>query len=231
MRGIAVHRCAHIAGTTRRSTFNRRTMGPELATRCAPPTLTAFETGEDIRRAQVAISTAFDASLHSIAAIPPEERTFDNTVAAFSRALGRASDASASVTLPSMVHRDAHIRLMSSAAKDSLKNMFDETFARHDVFSILAGVGEHAAPDPESARAAKTFLQEFTRKGASASAHDRQTLRTQLADIERLCSQVRWVTIISHFCVIGDANHILHVVASSRTRSDVPSKTYSRHAS
>jgi hypothetical protein len=65
-------------------------------------------------------------------------------------ALGRASAASAAVTLPAMTHGDQDVRKRSTIGKDVLKAMFDETFTRRGVYEALKNVGSEAAPSDEA---------------------------------------------------------------------------------
>ena len=150
------------------------------------PRFTANITVADVEKLTADIVRDYSAALDTCerGAGGSWEDTFGVTLAA----LGRASAASAAVTLPSMTHSDADVRKASTRGKDALKAMFDDTFTRVGVYAALKAVGAEAAPDAEAARASAYLLREFERKGAALSADDQKIYMRKLGEIEELCS-------------------------------------------
>ena len=73
---------------------------------------------EDIETIEKEITSSYFLAIESIEALPREKRTWENTFATFSKALGKASEMSARVTLPSMTHASVEVRKESANAKD-----------------------------------------------------------------------------------------------------------------
>lgn len=114
--------------------------------------------------------------------------SWEASFGAMLEALGRASAASAAVTLPAMTHGDQDVRKRSTIGKDVLKAMFDETFTRRGVYEALRNVGSEAAPSDEAKRASEYLLREFERKGAALDADAQAKYMAKLGQIEELCS-------------------------------------------
>ena len=153
----------------------------------APPSTPAFTeriTADDVDSIVDDISRAYARAMDDAARGTSWEGVFGTTL----RALGRASEASARATLPAMTHRERDVRERSTKAKDSLKMMFDGTFARREVYEAMRAVGTAEAPDDEARRASEYLMREFERNGAALSEEAQKTLMEKLGEIESLCS-------------------------------------------
>ena len=107
-----------------------------------PPPSFAFAdaTPAAVRQEAKEIKEKFTDAINHIIIIKQRSSPNTNTGDAFtalSLALGEASEASAHVTLPSMVHADADVRAASHAAKDDFKNMFDAALSDDELYNSL----------------------------------------------------------------------------------------------
>jgi len=148
------------------------------------PRFTANVRPEDVDAMTSAIARAYGEALEDASRGSTWDTTFGTTL----RALGRASAASAAVTLPAMTHRDKATREASTRAKDTLKAMFDGTFARREVYEAMARVGATAAPTSEALRASEYLMREFERNGAALDSKAQSELMRKMGEIEELCS-------------------------------------------
>lgn len=148
------------------------------------PTFTDRVTPSDISSMTQRIARAYENALSEASTGTTWATTFGKTL----DALGRASEASASVTLPSMTHGDKATREASTRGKDALKAMFDGTFARREVYQAMARVGADSAPNAEARRASEYLMREFERNGAALDEASQKVLMQKLGELEELCS-------------------------------------------
>ena len=122
-----------------------------------------------------------------------DEATWDDTVGAFSLALGESAEASAIVTLPSMTHADASVRKASTQSKDELKLLFDEVFARPNLYQALCRASPPTSSSSSSSEDAyfDTLLkQQFRRNGSHLeNESSRNLLLQKRQELEQICSK------------------------------------------
>ena len=155
-----------------------------------PPTV---ETN-DIEHIEKDIVSTYFYAIERIESVPSDARSWSNTFAAFSRAIGKASENSALVTLPGMTHENAEVRKASNKAKDRLKSeLFDATFSRatlldvfEDVFTKSFTTTSEEDFNKEDFKFARKVMDEFTRKGTGNK--NREKISENMAKIESLCS-------------------------------------------
>ena len=125
----------------------------------------------------------------AIVAIEEESTTstasWESTFQALSLALGETAEVSAVVTLPSMTHGNALARQASTNAKDSLKTMLDETFARPQLFQALKSL---PVSKWENERLAFRMMANFQRNGCALLLPQREELLQKRKWIEETCS-------------------------------------------
>jgi len=171
--------------------FQRRA-GANLNT----PPLSSGITAKDIEQLCLSLKSRFRKAITVIEGIDPDDRTWGNTIAEFSLALGEAAEVSALVTLPSMTHIDKATRQASSKAKDELKTMFDEAFGRQKLYDVLSSskvLSSHSEKCEESdgsdQRLVDLMMGAFRRNGCSLEdAKKREDLFEKRRIIEETCS-------------------------------------------
>ena len=148
----------------------------------------------DIEHIEKDIVSTYFYAIERIESVPSDARSWSNTFAAFSRAIGKASECSALVTLPGMTHENAEVRKASNKAKDRLKSeLFDATFSRatlldvfEDVFTKSFTTTSEEDFNKEDFKFARKVMDEFTRKGTGNK--NREKISENMAKIESLCS-------------------------------------------
>ena len=111
-----------------------------------------------------------------------------------SQALGDASAASAQVTLPSMVYKDADVRAASHTQKDRLKTMFDEALSDEELYNSLLTIadnsdGNNSDDNGEDIRFQKNILKIFHRNGCGSTLDQTTTIESKRMQIEETCSK------------------------------------------
>ena len=112
--------------------------------------------------------------------------SFDSTFQVFSEICGEASLRSSQVCLPALVSGSAPAREQAATAKKELRKLFDETFARMDIYSVLKRCSSESLNE-EQTYFSKLTLSRFQRKGLDLSVEQQQAvakLDSQLAELE-----------------------------------------------
>jgi Zn-dependent oligopeptidase len=83
------------------------------------------------------------------------------------------------------------VRAASTAAKDSLKQMFDATYLRLQLYQRLAEAAdvEALSDASEETRLVNYYRREFERKGSALGAEGQAALLAKMDRVEALCSQ------------------------------------------
>ncbi len=162
------------------SRFGRRTA---IAGSAAP----SFSNDVSVEDIETWTKQIKDSFLTSVAKIEESsDGTWDDTVGAFSLALGESAEASAMVTLPSMTHADASVRKASTQSKDELKLLFDEVFARPNLYHALC----RTSPSSEDAYFDGLLKQQFRRNGSHLeNDSSRKVLLQKRQELEKICSE------------------------------------------
>jgi len=109
-----------------------------------------YTPGEIARLAGNATETA-NASLAAIAAIPPQERTFDNTLGAFDRTMTDYADATLVLTVMGYVSPDPVIAQEGMEAQETVTVFTNSVYSRKDLYSVLKN------QSPENAGEARLY--------------------------------------------------------------------------
>jgi hypothetical protein len=108
----------HRTRTSGNRSFALREEDATTTTTTMIPSFSPNISREDIETIEKEITSSYFLAIESIEALPREKRTWENTFATFSKALGKASEMSARVTLPSMTHASVEVRKESANSKD-----------------------------------------------------------------------------------------------------------------
>lgn len=125
------------------------------------PIQTQYSPGEITGLSEAAEKTA-NISLNTIAKIPPEKRTFDNTVLAFDRITTDYSDAIYPLTLMGYVYPDAEIAAEGTSCEESAYTFETGVYTRRDLYDALKG---QTPRNPEEARLYNVTIREFEKNG------------------------------------------------------------------
>lgn len=117
--------------------------------------------------------------------------------------IGTVATTQAQVTLPAMVSTDKAVRQQASAAKERLKDAFDQTYAREDLFRVFRGIEAYfslvllSIPSPvlelpkeelsmEQTRLLEASLSLFRQNGTDLAPEDRARLMALRGELTRL---------------------------------------------
>lgn len=125
------------------------------------PIRTRYAPGEITQLANAAQEQA-DASLNAIAALPPEERTFDNTVVAFDGAVSDYMDAINPLVLMGVVYPDPAIAAEGIEADESSMIFINDVYTRRGLYNALTG--QMPRTDAES-RLYNLTIRKFEKNG------------------------------------------------------------------
>lgn len=127
------------------------------------PIQTHYNPGE-ITELSEAAETAANTSLEAIIGIPPDERTFDNTVLAFDTAMTDYSDAVWPLILMGNVYPDAEIAAEGVSCEASVYAFGTGVYTRRDLYDVLNG---QTPRTPEESRLYDVTIREFETNGLS----------------------------------------------------------------
>ncbi|MDD4126691.1 MAG: M3 family metallopeptidase [Methanomicrobium sp.] len=108
-----------------------------------------------------------NALLNAIAVIPPEERTFENTVLAFDSAISDYNDAINPLTLMGDLSPDPDVAAEGIDAKNSYEAFYNSVFTRRSLYDAMKG---QTSEDPVKMRLHDKIISEFEQNGFSLSA-------------------------------------------------------------
>ncbi|MBN2735243.1 MAG: Zn-dependent oligopeptidase [Methanomicrobiaceae archaeon] len=127
-----------------------------------------------------------NASLNAITAIPPGERTFENTVLAFDRAMSDYNDYVNPLTLMGDLSPDPEVLDEGLCAADSYSAFCNHVLTRSDLYNAMSG----QIPDtPVKIRLYNKIMDEFERSGLGLSEEKSShigELKTELHSLELL---------------------------------------------
>ncbi len=141
--------------------------------------------------AQHAIKEAHQ-NVDTIMAIPLEQRTFDNTIAAYDKTVTIFSQARALIELFTLVHPDEQMRTIGQEQLISLQNEAVDLFAQNkNLYTMLNDYNIHNAPQENLSKKQKYFLEEtlkdYERYGLNRDNQTRNkiaALRKELSEFE-----------------------------------------------
>jgi thimet oligopeptidase len=116
----------------------------------------------DIPRLGTSALEQANASFNAIAALPPGERTFDNTVLAFDTAMTDYSDAIYPLTLMGYVYPDSQVAAEGMALEESSAVFLNDIYTRRGLYDALKGVSPRT---PGESRLYNLTIREFNRNG------------------------------------------------------------------
>jgi thimet oligopeptidase len=116
----------------------------------------------DIPRLGTAALEQANTSLNAIAALPPGERTFDNTVLAFDTAMTDYTDAIYPLTLMGYVYPDPQVAAEGMALEESSAVFLNDIYTRRGLYDAVKGVSPRTAGE---SRLCNLTIREFNRNG------------------------------------------------------------------
>ena len=120
-----------------------------------------YQPGEITKLAGAAQEQA-NASLTAIAALPPEKRTFENTVLAFDTAMTDYSDAIYPLIFMGYIHPDKEITREGMEAEESSAVFTNDIYTRRDLYNALK---DGTPTTPEETRLYDITIRDFTKNG------------------------------------------------------------------
>ena len=151
----------------------------------AAPIQTRYSTGEITRINDLAEEDA-TASLNAIAAIPPGQRTVENTLLAYDRTLSNYNDAVGPLTLMRYVYPDPAITAEGSEVATSSQIFLNGVTTRRDLYSALKG---QVPQTPDEARLYNETIREFEHNGLRLPDDQLARVRDMRANLSSLESQ------------------------------------------
>lgn len=137
----------------------------------------------DIPRLTAEAQAAANASLAAIAAIPPAQRTTDNTLLAFETTMADYSDAVSPLIMMGNVYPDKVIAAEGIAAGESAGNFFTDVFTRRNLYNALQG----AVPrNPGESRLYNVTLRAFRKNGLDLPDDRLLRVREMRSELTRL---------------------------------------------
>jgi thimet oligopeptidase len=125
------------------------------------PITTHYSPWEITRLGTAAYDTA-NTSLTMIAALPPEKRTFENTVLAFDTAMGDYTDAVYPMTLMGYVYPDAQVASEGMALEEASAVFSNDVYTRRGLYQALKG---QTPRTPEELRLYTLTIRNFEKNG------------------------------------------------------------------
>lgn len=141
-----------------------------------------YEPGE-ITNLSAAAETKARASLDAIAAIPPQQRTPENTLIAFSDAVTDYNDAMNPLVIMGEVAPDPAIAAEGMAARDSYSSFMTGVSTRRDLYNAIRDLQPQT---PDEARLFNVTIQAFEHNGLKLSDDRLALVREKLQEISRL---------------------------------------------
>ena len=131
-----------------------------------------YTPGEIPRICGNATETA-NASLAAIVAIPPNQRTFDNTFVAFDRTMTEYADATLTPSLMGYVSPDPVIAQEGMDAEESVNIFSDSVYSRKDLYNVLKS---QVPRNADEARLYNVTIKEFGHNGLELPQEDLDTV-------------------------------------------------------
>ncbi|MBP2134209.1 thimet oligopeptidase [Methanomicrobium sp. W14] len=124
-----------------------------------------------------------NASLNTIANIPPEYRTFENTVIAFDSVMTDYSDAMSPMTLVGDIFPDPEVLAEGLGAKDSYNSFLNDVYTREDLYNAMKG---QTAGNPVEQRLYDVVMEEFDKNGLGLSGDKTAVIRDMKTNLSSL---------------------------------------------
>lgn len=149
-----------------------------------PPLVkTHYSPGEITALADEALVAA-NSSLNEIAAIPPENRTFDSTLLAFDQVISRLSDTTNPLIHMGYVYPDPAVSAEGMETEGKISSFRYSVFTRRDLYDAFA---DQTPDGPQEARLYEFVMREFRKNGLALSDDEIaeiQPLKDRLTRIE-----------------------------------------------
>ncbi|MFA6093315.1 MAG: M3 family metallopeptidase [Elusimicrobiota bacterium] len=162
---------------------------PITAAALVNPAISIPQTSREMAQTYKAAEAEYKAALDAIVAIPAQERTFSNTVAAIDHAGDRFKDAAIPLEFFSQVSPEARIRRMSEAITRRADRFGIKTDAREDIYHAYK---EYAAKGEtltgEDKKRLETILRDYKRDGMELPLEERANLdkiRTRMSELSQ----------------------------------------------
>jgi thimet oligopeptidase len=151
----------------------------------AGPIQAHYSPGEITRINSTAIQQA-NASLNAIAAIPPGQRTFDNTLLAFDRVVTDYLDTVQPLILMGYVYPDPEISAEGMASDQATSIFFTTTYSRRDLYDAMKG---QVPRTTEESRLYNVTIRDFEHNGLNLPEDRLARVRAMKANLSGLESQ------------------------------------------
>ncbi|HWQ67087.1 MAG TPA: M3 family metallopeptidase [Methanospirillum sp.] len=149
------------------------------------PIRSHYEPGEITALLNAAITTA-DASMDTIAKIPPGERTLNNTLLRFEDTFAVFYDAIYPLTIMGYVYPDEKVAAEGMYAEEQAAIFSIKTYSRRDLFDAIRS---RTPVTPEESRLLNLTVREFTRNGLSLPDDELMQVRDLREKITKLESE------------------------------------------
>lgn len=137
------------------------TPAPATVQETASPITTQYSPGEITRLGAAAYEKA-NASMNAIAALPPEKRTFDNTVIAFDTAMSDYNDAASPLIMMGYVYPDQQVADEGIAMEEASAVFGNDVYSRRSLYDALKA----AVPrTPAESRLYNLTIRDFEKNG------------------------------------------------------------------
>ena len=140
-----------------------------------------YAAGEVTTACDAAIGEA-KAAFDQIAAVPANDRTFDNTMLAYENANANFGDKASGLTFMGYVSTNPDVNAEGSACEEKVGAFGVDTSTRRDLYDALKS---SAARDADEARLQKIAIQGFEKNGLKLNDADLATLKALLAEISK----------------------------------------------
>ncbi|MDD1686393.1 M3 family metallopeptidase [Methanoregula sp.] len=137
----------------------------------------------EITRLATEAQAAANASLEAIAAIPPQQRTTDNTLIAFDTAVSDYYDTISPLIQMGYVYPDPAIMAEGMAVEESSQNFMDEVMTRRNLYNAL----QNASPrTPGESRLYNVTVRTFKKNGLDLPDDRLSHVRALRADLNKI---------------------------------------------
>src|SRR5690606_11051330 len=148
---------------------------------CALAFIPAFAFQDDEMAPFAGVDAAFEraeAALEAIEQLPPDARTFENTVLAIDGAWSRLFTDVGYPRFLAEVHPSAEVRERAEALKERLSNWFTELLMREELYRAVSDYGRvERKLAPEEARLLAELQRDFKRAGMALGAEGRARMK------------------------------------------------------
>ena len=149
------------------------------------PIRTSYSPGDITNISAEALRTANE-SLNAIAALPPEQRTFESTVIQFDKVMSDLSDKTSPALFMGYVYPDPSVAAEAMKFRDEISAFFIDTFTRRDLYDAMK---DQVPGTPEEARLHEVTIRIFEKNGLALPEDRLAKVRSMNSELSRLETQ------------------------------------------